>query len=129
MIGSLGATQTVRVIGTNIAGNSIAESFVLNGGMTVDGRKPFASVTKIVLPVQAGSPQTVFVGYSNRLGLLVSIASGADVIQITRRKAGETSYTVESLSDYVVDAVVSTIEPLSIAPTTDSFEVSVRGTQ
>lgn len=56
------------ITGTNMAGDAITETITFDGTNTVEGDKAFATVTKVDLPVAAGS-ETVNVGWGNKLGL------------------------------------------------------------
>jgi len=73
--------QTVILIGTNFAGERIADSMTLNGTAVVNGVKPFKTVTKIILPAQLDADETVSVGTTSKLGLYNAISATSDVLQ------------------------------------------------
>lgn len=59
----------VIVIGTNIAGASITETFALNGTTPVVGVKAFKTITSIEVPVRQDADETIDVGFGDILGL------------------------------------------------------------
>jgi hypothetical protein len=63
-----GENAKVIVYGTNIADQAISEEFTLAGDTPVVGIKAFKAITKIVLPVAAGS-ETINVGWGDKIGL------------------------------------------------------------
>ncbi len=62
----------VVVVGTDIAGNALTETLVLNGSATVTGTKAFKTVSSITLPVATnfGGGDSVKVGQADKLGLM-----------------------------------------------------------
>jgi hypothetical protein len=62
-------TGNVVINGTDIRGNTIANTIALNDNATVNGTKAFKTITNIVLPVKIGASDTVSVGLSDKLGL------------------------------------------------------------
>jgi len=65
---STGENAKVIVHGTNIADKPISEEFALTGTTPVVGSLAFKTITKIVLPVAAGS-ETIDVGWGDKIGL------------------------------------------------------------
>jgi hypothetical protein len=61
-------TGDAVITGTNMAGDVITETITFDGTNTVEGNKAFKTVTKVDLPVAAGT-ETVNVGWGNKLGL------------------------------------------------------------
>ena len=61
-----GITGTLKVTGTNIAGEEIDESFTLNGTTAQTGSKAFASVTKIEVPAKHADDDAVQVGITTQ---------------------------------------------------------------
>ena len=100
-----GMNQDVYIVGTNWGGDRIAEKIKLNGAATVNGKRPFASVTSVILPAETNSGQTVKVGTSNILGLYYPIESSSDVLQQARATDTTTAYTFESVGTIGPDGV------------------------
>jgi len=124
-----GMNQEVYLIGTDWAGNAITDRIRLNGNSTVVGRKPFKTVTKIILPAKTSDEnQTVSVGTSARLGLQSPIASAGAVLQQARKTSGASSYTIEALDPADIDVAHATVQILDPPITTgDSFEWALLG--
>ena len=65
---------------------------------------------------------------SNKLGLQFPIGDTTDVIQIARKDAAATSYSIEPLTGFTIDDPYATVGPGTIA-TGDSFEFSALASQ
>jgi hypothetical protein len=65
---SAAQTGDAVITGTNMAGDVITETITFDGTNTVEGNKAFKTVTKVDLPVAAGT-ETVNVGWGNKLGI------------------------------------------------------------
>jgi|WetSurMetagenome_2_1015567.scaffolds.fasta_scaffold43231_4 hypothetical protein len=61
--------QSVVIAGTNMAGEAITETFVLNGVTPVDGTKAFKTVTQITAPTRKDADETITVGVCDKLGI------------------------------------------------------------
>lgn len=64
-----GITGTLKVTGTNMAGETIEESFTLNGTTAQTGNKAFASVTKVEVPVRNAADDAVQIGWGVKFGI------------------------------------------------------------
>ncbi len=115
--------QTVIVVGTNAAGESIADAITLVGTTAASGVKPFRSVRKIILPPQSGPGQQVSVGTTTWLGLPVPFSSTTDLLQQARLAVGAGSYTVEPPGS--LNPTWSTVDVGTIIAG-DSFEFTVQ---
>jgi len=122
----LGMNQDVYIIGTDFAGNAITDKITLNSTATVDGVKPFKTVTKIILPAKTADNQTVSVGTTTKLGLYYPISADGNVLQQGRKASEANSYTLESVG--TVDEVYATVDISSITAG-DSFEWAVLASQ
>lgn len=70
-----GIAGNVVVTGTNYAGNTITETFALDGSNAVEGSKAFKTITQVVLPMKTNeSSDTVSIGFGNKLGLPYKLA-------------------------------------------------------
>lgn len=112
--------QFVYIIGTDWADNLIAEEITLTGIMLAKGKKPFKTVTKIILPAQNDPDETVKVGITNKLGLYYPIALTSDVLQQGSKASGASSYTLEAIG--TPDVVYSTVDVTATITAGDSFE-------
>ena len=61
--------KTVVITGTDIRGNVISDSIVLNNSSTVNGIKAFKTITSILFPTRTAGGDTVTVGFTDKLGL------------------------------------------------------------
>ena len=64
-----GITGTLKVTGTNMAGETIEESFTLNGTTAQTGNMAFASVTKVEVPVRNAADDAVQIGWGVKFGI------------------------------------------------------------
>lgn len=110
----------VWIVGTNLAGDPITESFTLNGDApSAEGKKPFKTVSKIIVPAaEQGQSQTIQVGTTNKLGLSYPVASAGDVLQWS--KVSGSSWQIQT-SALTIDVNHGTVTPGNITPG-DSFE-------
>lgn len=116
-------SQSVYVIGTDVAGNRITEVIQFGAGEgEKSGLKPFQTVAKIILPAQTAPNQTLAVGTNARLGLRVPISAAGDVQQQARKAADAGSYVVEAVGS--VDATFATVDVGAITAG-DSFEFTI----
>lgn len=122
-----GMNGTVILIGTNFAGDAIADKIQLNGTAAVKGKKPFQTLAKIILP--AGSSQ-VAVGTTDELGYAVPLSASAAVQQLSKAvsSGGNTLYAVQS-GVGTIDATYSRAVPPAAITTGDSFEWVVQASQ
>lgn len=118
------ASYTLVVIGTNAAGERIADAIIVSQGQTsAAGVKPFNTVTKLI--VQAGSG-TVSVGTTDTLGLKFPIESIAAVQQQGRMAAASTGYTIGSPGTVVASRSTVAVAPIT---TGDSLEWAARASE
>ena len=115
-----GMNQDVFIIGTNWADEAITEKITLAGTSGVDGVRPFKTVTKIILPIQNGSSETVSIGTTNKLGLLGPISAASDVLQQANKIAAANSYSVVATG--TVDVNYATVDLGILAAGGTSFE-------
>ncbi|MCG3131616.1 MAG: hypothetical protein FLDDKLPJ_02420 [Phycisphaerae bacterium] len=121
-------TGVVHLIGTNWANDAVTEAITLNGAAEVKGRKPFKTVTKIILPGYHTPGEKVRIGTTDRLGLYSPIAAAANVLQQGRKASAASSYTLETVGS--VDATYAWVEIASPAVTSnDSFEWAILASQ
>ena len=64
-----GITGTLKVTGTNMAGEAITESFTLNGTTAPTGSKAFASVTEVECPARHAADDAVNIGWGVKFGI------------------------------------------------------------
>ena len=64
-----GISGTLKVTGTNMAGEEITESFTLSGTTAQTGSKAFASVTKVEVPVRNAADDAVDIGWGVKFGI------------------------------------------------------------
>lgn len=69
-----GISGTCKVTGTNIAGETIEESFTLSGTTPQTGSKAFASVTKVEIPAKNADDDAVDVGWGVKFGIPYRLA-------------------------------------------------------
>ena len=69
-----GIIGTLKVTGTNMAGDEIEESFTLNGTTAQTGSKAFASVTKIEVPAKHADDDAVQIGWGVKFGIPYKLA-------------------------------------------------------
>ncbi|MHB1654133.1 MAG: hypothetical protein ACYCVD_16905 [Desulfitobacteriaceae bacterium] len=93
------STGNVVVTGTDYAGNSISETFLLSGTTVVSGSKAFATVTQIILPVSSGAGDSVSVGVGSKLGLPFTLTKNTVRVAYNNNVLESTNPTV------TVDAV------------------------
>ena len=116
----IGMNQDVYIVGTDWGDNVIVDKITLNGSSTVEGVKPFKTVTKIIVPAQTSGGQSLEVGTTNRLGLYYPISATTDVLQQGRKASGASSYTLETMN-WTPEAVYATVDITTITDG-DSFE-------
>jgi hypothetical protein len=116
-----GMDQDVFIVGTNFGGVQITDKITLNGTATVDGHKPFGTVSKIILPARTAADQKVLVGTSGIIGLQFPIESGSDVLQVGRKASAASSYTILASIGTVSDEY-STADITSQLTAGNSFE-------
>lgn len=118
--GTWSSSSDVFVVGEDWAGQKIIEKFTLNGtDPTVEGNKPFRSVSSIIAEAGPGGSPTITVGTTNKLGLYTPLALTSDVLQWTKLNTTSGRYEVQTTA-LTIDADYATVEPGSIG-TDDSF--------
>jgi len=119
---SAGMDQDVYIEGTNWGGERIVEKITLDGTNTVAGKKPFKTVTSVILPAEssAAPQQVVEVGTTDILGLYDPISSEADVLQQARAANITSSYTFESVG--TVDEVHATVDVSATIEAGNAFQ-------
>lgn len=131
--GSFSISGNVFVVGTDWAGNQIAESFDPGNVALKDvGDKPFKTVTKIHLPIHANNVGKVKVGTTSKLGLYYPLSATGDVIQWGKKASAEDSYTIQDLTGdhgLNVDEIYATVEPKDGITADDSFEWAILASQ
>jgi len=120
-----GMNQDVYVIGENWGGQRIVERITLNGVSAVNGRRPFAAVSQVILPARTTLGQAVRVGTINTIGLLAPIAFGGDVLQQARAASASSNYSYESVG--TVDVVFATVNVDATLEPGNSFQWQVIG--
>ncbi|RMG26733.1 MAG: hypothetical protein D6724_01170 [Armatimonadetes bacterium] len=124
-VGTWSGGVDVWIIGTNLAGDSISERISLPCGTnpSAEGKKPFRTVTKIIVPAaELGQNQTIQVGTTDKLGLSSPLSSSSDVLQWS--KVSGSVWQIQT-STLTVDVNHATLKPGSIA-SGDSFEFVYR---
>jgi hypothetical protein len=84
------------------------EKITLSGAATVSGKRPFASVTSIILPARNQLGEKVKVGTTNILGLYYPLESVSDVLQQARATNITSAYTFETVGG--IDEIYSTVD-------------------
>ena len=74
------AAGDVKIVGL-VRGKNDEEDLAINAGGITKGNKAFDTVTKIVIPASLVNPETVTVGFSDKIGLNNPIAVAADVFK------------------------------------------------
>lgn len=111
-----GIAGNVTIYGKDVNGYNIREVIALNGSSVVNGRVPFASVSKIVLPAKTNaSGDNVSIGTTAKLGLIHPITASTDI------KLLKVAGTAESAA--AVDATNGTITTTTALDGTKLVEV------
>ena len=103
--GSTGASGDVVLTGL-VRGTSDTETIALDGTNTVQGNKPFDTITNIKVPAELTSPRTVSIGWGDKLGITKEISAVGNVYKIKINAADVTATYVTSK----VNATYSTID-------------------
>ena len=74
------AAGNVKIVGI-VMGKNDEEDLAINAGGITFGNKPFDTVTKIVIPASLVNPETVTVGFSDKIGLDNPIVVIGDVFK------------------------------------------------
>ena len=97
------AAGDVKIVGL-VRGKNDEEDLAINPGGITFGNKPFDIVTKIVIPASLINPETIMVGFSDKIGLDNPIVVAADVfkkkvnnIDETHELAGNVSATYHTV--------------------------------
>lgn len=91
---AVGMTGNVVITGLDIAGNTITETFALNGTTGIDGTRAFAAVTSVALPVRTNPGDTVNIGTLSALGLPVRSAHNTVIRAVYNNTVEGTAPTV-----------------------------------
>ena len=75
-------TGNVVITWNDWAWRTITETITANGTSTVNWVKPFATVSKIVLPARNAAWNTISVWVTNRLGLYRGVEATGDVVSV-----------------------------------------------
>jgi hypothetical protein len=117
---STGENAKVIVYGTNIANQPISEEFVLTGTTPVVGNKAFKTITKIVLPIAAGS-EVIDVGWGDKLGLPYMLSSKPLVFALQGGALETTAPTLSIDADEVEKNTIDLNSALHDEKTVDIF--------
>ena len=116
-----GVAGDVVITGTDWAGRVISDTIALADNGTVEGVKPFATVTSILLPARVAAGDTVSVGICDKLGLYRAIAAAGDVVEVARKASAAAEYTIEATG--TVNATYGTVKQGTQVTASDSFEI------
>jgi hypothetical protein len=103
--GSAGASGDMVLTGL-VRGTEDTETIALNGTNTVQGNKPFDTVTNIKVPAELTSPKTVSIGWGDKIGLTNEISAVTKVYKVVINAIDVTSTYVTSK----VNATYGTID-------------------
>ncbi|MCH8274268.1 MAG: hypothetical protein IH851_05710 [Armatimonadetes bacterium] len=119
-----GMNQPVYIVGTDWADNKIVDKITLNGTNTVLGKKPFKTVTEIIVQPFNNPGEEVSVGTSTWLGFYVPIELIGDVVAQSHLAPLGTAWIVGSVGFAAVDFIYATVDVGSF-PTGTGFRFSV----
>ena len=118
--------QTITITGDGWDGVEKSETFTLAGATTVQGFKPFKTVRKAVIAVDANATGTVSIGIGEKLGLYRPIAADADVVQINLKASAGTAWVVTAAgalpTGAAVDATYDTVDPETTITDEDGYQ-------
>jgi len=103
--GSAGASGDVVLTGL-VRGEEDTETIALNGTDTVQGNKPFDTITNIKVPAELTAPKTVSIGWGDKIGLTNEISAVGKVYKVVIDAVDVTSTYVTAK----VNATYSTID-------------------
>lgn len=103
--GSAGASGDIVLTGL-VRGVEDTETIALDGTNTVQGNKPFDTVTNIKVPAELASPKTVSIGWGDKIGLTNEISAVGKVYKVKINAIDVTSTYVTTK----VNATYSTID-------------------
>jgi len=103
--GSAGASGDIILTGL-VRGTEDTETIALDGTNTVQGNKPFDTITNIKVPAELTSPKTVSVGWGDKVGLTNEISAVTKVYKVVINSIDVTSTYVTSK----VNATYGTID-------------------
>jgi len=103
--GSAGASGDIVLTGL-VRGVEDTETITLDGTNTVQGNKPFATITNIKVPAELTSPKTVSIGWGDKIGLTNEISAVTKVYKVVINAVDVTSTYVTSK----VNATYGTID-------------------
>lgn len=113
----------VVIEGTDWAGEYWKSTATLAGATTVNGTKPFKTVTKITVPALTTAGDTVSIGVIDILGIPDLIELAGDVIEQAQKASAATAYTIEATG--TVNAANSTVAVAAITAN-DSLRFTYR---
>ena len=103
--GSAGASGNIVLTGL-VRGIGDTETIALDGTNTVQGNKPFDTITNIKVPAELTSPKTVSIGWGDKIGLTNEISAVTKVYKVVINAVDVTSTYVTSK----VNAAYGTID-------------------
>jgi len=103
--GSAGASGNIVLTGL-VRGVEDTETIALDGINTVQGNKPFDTITNIKVPAELTAPETVSIGWGDKVGLTNTISAAGRVYKIKINAVDVTSTYVPAK----VNATYSTID-------------------
>lgn len=103
--GSADASGDIVLTGL-VRGTEDTETIALDGTNTVQGNKPFETITNIKVPAELTSPKTVSIGWGDKVGLTNEISAVTKVYKVVINAVDVTSTYVTSK----VNATYSTID-------------------
>ena len=123
------ALSAVDIEGAKWDGTRQTESITGTGAATVQGLKPFKTVTKIIVRgVAAPNAATYTIGWGDYLGLYRPIAAAADVTQIALKATAGTAWVVTAAGALPAGAAVSatygTVLPETTITAADGYEIT-----
>ena len=119
----------VSIIGTDWSDNVQTEVITGTGAATVQGQRPFKTVTSIsVGSVAVPGGKTFTIGWGDYLGLYRPIAAAADVTQIALKASAGTAWIVTAAGALPAGAAVSaangTVLPETTITAADGYMIS-----
>jgi len=120
-----GITMPVTIIGTNWAGEQIAET--VNVSASAEFQKPFRTVTKIFLPPRGAPGQQISIGISSRLGLHFPVTNVLDMLLVSK-SVSNAAFLPESFNPADLDLVNHTMKIPTITAGA-SYEFTYRASE
>lgn len=115
----------VAIYWTDWADRVIVDIITLDGTTTVDGVKPFKTITSVVLPVLTTAGDDLSVGLTDKLGLYRDVEASADIVSVyvdgTRESTTASVQTLTASADFVAtDSITVDIDGVTITQAFDA---------